>query len=164
MNGKLYPDFSQRPTPEDPKFRFHILTPYEESSILGYRVIPVPVPHGVPAVGLQVSSHQATLFYTGDTGKGLASAWRWIHPDILIVEVTLSNEREEQAVEFGHMTPGILNKELTLFQKEKGYLPRVVTVHMHPAMERDIRRELAQVSRELEVEIVPGHEDLKLTI
>ncbi len=155
------------------------MEPYHEVSILGYSVIPVPVPHGAPSVGYQVAAQSnpsltllqaqgertlKRLFYTGDTGRGVAQALSVAQPDLLIVEVTFSNQWEAKAVDSGHLTPRLLAQELALFSKEKGYMPRVVTVHMHPAMEDEIRQELAQVSSELQVDITLGIEDMTVSL
>ncbi|MFC1909657.1 lactamase, partial [Chloroflexota bacterium] len=93
----------------------------------------VPVSHSTPAVGYQVTSPDGkTLFYTGDTGAGLADCWQQVSPQLLIIEVTASNEFQEVLLYKGHLTPGLLAQELESFRKIKGYLPQVITVHMSP--------------------------------
>ena len=164
VNGKLYPDFARTPSVSNPKYRFQPIEPYREESILDYRVMPVPVPHGPPSVGYMVNRDGAGLFYTGDAGRGLAASLVDVAPDLLIVETTFSNRWKAKASEQGHMTPRVLEQELASFSQNKGYLPRVLAVHMHPAMEADIRSELRQVAQQLNLDLTLGVEDMVVEV
>ncbi len=160
----LYPDFLKRPEGA-PTIRCHIITPGEETEVAGYTVLPLPVNHTAPTVGFQVRrGKDEGLFYTSDTGPGLAECWQAVSPQLLIIETSGSNIHEEEAEDGGHLIPETLKKELTFFREIRGYLPRVVTVHMSPAMENDIRQELAVVSREIGHPITPAHEGMEITL
>ena len=56
MDGSLYPNFLEFPTPECPIYAFHEIEPLVEFLVLNYTVKAVPVPHAVPAVGYMVST------------------------------------------------------------------------------------------------------------
>ena len=73
LDGSLFPDFTLSPSPENPTLRLNVVQPYTEFEVLGYTVMPVPVPHAVPASGFQVSADGIKLFYTGDAGEGLGT-------------------------------------------------------------------------------------------
>ncbi|MFH0941412.1 MAG: MBL fold metallo-hydrolase [Chloroflexota bacterium] len=164
MDGELYPDFSRRPE-KAPAIKYTALTPDTEAVVGGYRVTPVAVSHAVPTHGYQVTSPGGkTLFYSGDTGPGLEACWRKIAPNLLIIEVTAPDRLPGFSLEAGHLTPGLLKQELTGFRKLKGYLPRVVLVHMNPFFEEEIAREVAAVSRELEADIVLASEGMRLKL
>ena len=64
----------------------------------------------------------------------------------------------------GHLTPQLLQQELLEFRKVKGYLPRVVLVHMNPHLEKEIQEEIAQVAKELEADITLAHEGMRLDL
>ena len=160
MNGKLYPDFTKTPSTLFPKYRFHVLEPGNEVSILEYNIIPVIVPHGPPSVGYLVSKSGTKLFYTGDTGKGLAKSLGDMQPDLIIVEVTFCNRFEHSALTSGHMTPNILFQELSSFSNNNGYVPKIVVIHMHPGLRPEITRELKEVALKLGAQITPGFEDM----
>jgi len=165
IDGVVYPDFLTRPFPEKPTFRFCPVEPGEEVVIEGYRVVPVPVEHGVPAVGYWViSSDDKSIFYTGDTGGGCSSCWEVVSPDLLVIEVCMSNSYESMAQQSGHMTPRTLKQELLDFKRLRGYLPPVVAVHMILAIEDEIRDEVAQVAEELGVRITLAHEGMKVSL
>jgi hypothetical protein len=65
-----------------------------------------------------------------------------------------------------HLTPGLLQEELISFRKIKGYLPKVITVHMSPqSPDRElIDAELKQVAVDLNADITPGYEGLQITL
>ena len=58
--------------------------------------------------------------------------WQYVSPDLLIVEVTAADGFLKFAKEASHLTPTLLKEELTSFRKIKGYLPKIITVHMFP--------------------------------
>jgi phosphoribosyl 1,2-cyclic phosphodiesterase len=159
LNGAIYSRFFERPALD-----FHVVEPYKTFSIEPYEVTPVPVNHAVPAQGYEVKHAGRSFFYTGDTGPGLADCWKHIAPDLLIIEVTASNRFTEFGRESKHLTPALLKEELAAFRTIRGYLPRVVTVHMNPAMETEIAAELRLVAEALACDISPAKEGREITV
>jgi len=165
LDGVHYPDFRVRPSPQEPKLRLHPLEPLQEVQVLGYRVLPVPLPHGIPAVGYLLASPEGReAFYTGDVTQGLGEAWRRVRPHLLIVEVTFPNALEERARETFHLTPRLLRQEVAPLAQQPGGLPPVVVVHMHPAHEEAIRGELASLARETGATITPAYEGMEVEV
>ncbi|MFC1965513.1 MBL fold metallo-hydrolase [Chloroflexota bacterium] len=164
LDGKLYPNFLERPQ-GNPVIKFTVIEPHKTEQIEGYSVLAVPVNHPVPTVGYQITSSDGkVLFFTGDTGPGLADCWEHVSPQLLIIEVTAPNSYEDFGRESGHLTPGLLKQELTLFQKLKGYLPQVVLVHMNPFLEEKLKAEIAAVAEELNSPITMGYEGMQLSL
>jgi ribonuclease BN (tRNA processing enzyme) len=164
LNDILYPDFTQRP-PQKPSLRLVEVEPGRAETIAGYGVLPVAVDHAVPASGFQVTSPDGKkVFYTSDTGPGLADSWRQVRPDLLIIEVTALNKYIDFARQSGHLTPSLLQEELEGFIEINGYLPQVVTVHMNPLDEKGIRAELGVVARALKTNIRFGHEGMRIDL
>ncbi len=164
LNGKLYPKFLEQPQGK-PTIKFTAVEPYGLKQIAGYDILAVPVNHLVPAVGYQITSPGGKIaFYTGDTGPGLTDCWEHVSPQLLITEVTAPDRYEEFAKEKGHLTPGLLKQELTIFQELKGYLPRVVVVHMNPRLEKEIEVEIATVAKALNNSINLGNEGMQLNL
>jgi len=164
LNDEIYPDFRQKPE-QNPTLSFTVLKPNKAETIEGYTVLAVPVHHGVPTVGYQVTSGDGkSVFYTGDTGPGLAECWQRVSPQLLIIEVTSSDRFAEWAAGAGHLTPALLKQELESFQKVNGYLPRVVAVHMNPALEEEIAAEIAAVAQALGCSITLGYEGMQISI
>ena len=164
LSGELYPNFLEKPK-QNPAIKFTIIEPYRAEQIEGYSILPIKVNHTVPTVGYQVTSPEGkTVFYTGDTGPGLADCWKRISPQLLITEVTGANSYEEEAIETGHLTPNLLKQELITFKEVKGYLPPVVLVHMSPTLEEEIKAELAAVTKALNSPITLAHEGMQLNL
>lgn len=163
MDEVIYPDFRQKP-PSSPSISFSVIEPNKAQTILGYDVLAVPVKHGVPTVGYQLGADDRKFFYTGDTGPGLAECWKSVSPQLLIIEVTGSNQFTEWAVGGGHLTPSLLQRELEDFRKLKGYLPRVIIVHMSPNLEKDIATQIAAVAKALDAPITLAHEGMEINL
>jgi phosphoribosyl 1,2-cyclic phosphodiesterase len=164
LGNKLYPNFLEFPQ-ENPSLKFTLLEPYQTEQIEGYDVLPLPVNHSALTMGYQITSPDGkTVFYTGDTGPGLEDCWRHTSPQLLITEVSAPNRFETLYKRRGHFTPDLLQAELTSFRNLKGYLPRVVIIHLNPRLEAEIKAELATVARDLNHSITLAHEGMKLRL
>jgi ribonuclease BN (tRNA processing enzyme) len=164
LDDIIYPNYMTKPTGK-PSLRFRALEAGKEETIAGYTVLPVPVNHAVPAVGYQITSSDGKkVFYTADTGPGLADAWKQISPDLLIIEVTALNKYHDFALQSGHLTAELLQQELESFREIKGHLPQIVLVHMNPIDEKGIKTEIAVVARALNTTIRFGHEGMLLRL
>ena len=162
LDGKLYPKFLEQPQ-GNPTIKFTVIEPYQTEQIEGYSILAVPVNHLVPTVGYQITSPDGKIaLYTGDTGPGLTDCWQYVSPQLLITEVTAPDRYEEFAKESGHLTPSLLKQELVSFREVKGYLPRVVVVHMNPDMEGEIETEIVTVAKALNSSITLAHEGMQL--
>jgi ribonuclease BN (tRNA processing enzyme) len=165
LNEVLYPDFRNKPFPDKPALKFCPLEPNREVIIEGYAVLPLPVSHNVPTIGYQVTApDKKSIFYTSDTGRNPSSLWEAVSPGLLVTEVTLPDKFESFAQDSGHLTPRLLKQELLDFKRVRGYLPPVVTVHMSPHIESEIKEEVAQVAEELAATITLGYEGMKISI
>lgn len=166
VDGLIYPNFTEKFGYIDkPALEFCPLEPFKAQSIDGYEVTAVPVNHPLEAVGFEITSLEGKrVFYTGDTGPGLSSAWQYVHPDYLITELTLPNRLGEEAEASCHLCPETLKQELLEFRKIRGYLPPTCLIHLSPEFEQEIIQEAAAVSLELNIPIRALAEGEKLTI
>jgi len=164
FNDVIYPDFTRRPT-RKPSLKLHMLEPYKATDVDGYKVLMLPVKHAVPAVGYQITSTDGkSFFHSGDSGPGLSACWEHISPQLLIIDVTMSNGLEEHAIPAGHLTPRLLGEELRQFKQSKGYLPPVVIIHLSAMFEKQIGEEAKQLARELDAKITLGHEGMVVNL
>jgi len=162
LDGKLYPKFLEQPQGK-PTIRFTMIESYQTEQIEGYSVLAVKVNHSVPTVGYQITSPDGkVVFYTGDTGPGLADCWERIAPQLLIIEASAPDRFEELYKRKGHLTPTLLKQELTSFRELKGYLPQVVVVHMNPGLEEETKAEIAAVAEDLNHPLSVGYEGMEL--
>jgi ribonuclease BN (tRNA processing enzyme) len=164
LDGRLYPRFQEVPA-DRPTVSFRAIEPLKSENIEGYNVLAVPVKHSVATVGYQITAPDGkTIFYTGDTGAGLATVWELVSPQLLVIEVTSPDKYSEWAADAGHLTPRLLEQELRSFQKLKEYLPQVVTVHMNPMLIDEIATELAAVAKALGAPVTPAIEGMQIQL
>jgi ribonuclease BN (tRNA processing enzyme) len=165
LQGKLYTNFFEYPSKEQPTVMLEAIEPYSRKAIAGYDVLAVPVKHSAPAVGYQITSSDGkSLFYTGDTTTGVADCWQHVSPQLLITEVAGPDKYEDWLKKAGHLCARLLREELTEFRRLKGYLPRVIVIHIGNPYEQEIKEEVAQVAQGLEADISLGYEDMKITL
>jgi cAMP phosphodiesterase len=155
LNGSIYPNFAdsrsylKRPVLE--LCPLQLLEPFE---VEGYRILPLPVGHVMPAVGLEIASRDGRrLFYTGDTGPYLSAVWERIQPHHLIAEMTFPNRLAQVANDAGHLCPQSLAGELAAFQRIRGYLPDCTLIHVMPQFEEEIREEVETMAKERQLTI-----------
>jgi ribonuclease BN (tRNA processing enzyme) len=164
MDGEIYPDFRRKPE-QEPTVSFNVLEPNKTALIEGYTVLAVPVSHSVTAVGYQVTDADGkSFFYAGDGRPGLTGCWRWVSPQLLIIEVTAPDEYIEWADRAGHLTPSLLEQELAGFREVNGYIPRVLAIHMDPSLEEEIAAETAAVAESLDCSITLACEGMEISI
>ena len=165
LDGKIYTNFLEYPSKEKPTLILEAIEPYSRKNIAGYDVLAVPVKHSVPAVGYQITSSDGkSLFYTSDTTVGISDQWQHISPQLLIVEVAGPNKYGDWLKKAGHLCAEFLKEELIQFRRLKGYLPRIIVIHIGNPYEQEIKEEVAQVAQELEADISLGYEDMKITL
>ncbi len=150
---------------QNPTLGMNIIEPGVSFSVAGYDIEAVPVKHSAYTVGYKVSGEDGgQIFYTSDTGPGLSGCWERVSPKLLIIEVTESNRSTETMRNVGHLTPALLEEELVSFQKIRGYVPDIVTVHMSPDREYEIVKELIDVSHRMRCSIIPGFEGMEIAL
>jgi ribonuclease BN (tRNA processing enzyme) len=162
INGEFYPNFLERPEGH-PALTLNVIEPDKAISIEGYNILAIDVNHPVPTVGYQVTSSEGkAFFFGGDSGPGMQTCWEKVSPQLVILDVTYNNDQEQRAERAGHLTPNTLKQELITFQKLKGYLPKIVAIHMDPDVEKEIISEVETVSRDLGISIEIACEGMEI--
>lgn len=169
IDGDVYPDFTRGLNGTPPKYRFHPVEPGISFQVLDYHVTPVPVPHPVPALGYIVRADSGrSMAYTGDTGGDLMPFLKGeAVPEVLFVDVTFPDAMEAHARLTGHLTPSLLRRQLQMALENnpslpKPSLPKIVAVHMSPAHQDQLERQLSALADEMGLDLTPGYEDMVL--
>jgi ribonuclease BN (tRNA processing enzyme) len=150
LNNAIWPDFSAIPSEEEAVLGFLELEAEQELRWGEYRITLCPVNHCVPAAGIILRHGDSSLVYTGDTGP-TERIWQLAgEVDALIVEVSFPDHMEALALTAGHLTPGLLAREL---DKLAGLPDRILITHPKPRLLEQIRRELGDLA-------IPGLEIL----
>ena len=165
LDGKLYKDYTAWPSAEAPRLRLKPIAPGQQFMVQGLAITPAPVSHSAPAIGYQVTSGEGrSIFYAGDTGPGLKDCWEYINPEVLFIEVTGLNRMAEAMTRLRHLTPQLLVEELLEFQQMKGHIPRVIATHIPLPYEAELRNELAEAGKKLEMELEVAYEGLTIEL
>ena len=156
VDGVIYPKFTTK-IPfflEKPSLKFVALEPFKAVDINGYQIKPLPVNHTINTVGFEVTSiNGKNVFYTGDTGPGLSALWDYISPQVIIMDLTFPNRLENRAINSAHLCPKMLKNELQNFFRVKNYYPKIFLIHLSPKLEKEIKSEVKDISKELDLTI-----------
>jgi len=167
VDGVIYPEFTKK-IPfflEKPSLKFIAIEPFNSINIEGYRVLALPVNHTLRTVGFEITAKDGkNVFYTGDTGPGLSALWEHISPQLIIFDVTFPNRLENRAINSKHLCPKMLKRELLELHQVKGYFPKIYLIHLSPKYEKEIKKEVKEISKELKLPIGFALEGEKLTV
>jgi ribonuclease BN (tRNA processing enzyme) len=131
FNWKIWPDFSEIPSAQQPSMLYQSIELGKTVVLNGRKVTAVPANHVVPAVGYHLDSGTASLVFTGDTTTNNA-LWKVVNKienlRYLIIESAFSNSEKELAVLSKHLCPSLLSTELAKFKREA----EVFITHLKP--------------------------------
>ncbi|MBI5188951.1 MAG: 3',5'-cyclic-nucleotide phosphodiesterase [Nitrospirae bacterium] len=140
LNNKIWPDFTNISAASSPVLILKAVSPGRPFKINSYTIIAYKVNHSVPAVGYIVEDRKGKRFlYTGDTGptdtiwkaaKGICCA---------IIEVSFPNRLEVMAIKTGHLTTGLLMKEIN---KMESLPEKILITHPKPQYLKQIKKEI----------------------
>ena len=142
FNWKIWPDFSEIPSAQQPYMRYQPMELGETVVLSGRKITSIPANHVVPAVGYQLDSGKASLVFSGDT-TSCDALWTAVNKiknlRYLIIETAFSNSEKELAVLSKHLCPSMLADELAKFKNKAD----VFITHLKPG-------ELELTMREIE--------------
>lgn len=144
FNWKIWPDFSQLPTPENPLIRWQPMPPGHTLDIgNGRTVTSFEVLHTVPAVGIAVQCKTGIFAFSGDT-YATDKLWDALNKlprlDMLMIEIAFPDEEGELAAASRHFTPGLLGRELGKLQ----HRPQLLLTHHKPGTEGLIQKQCTE--------------------
>jgi len=145
LNNKIWPDFTMIPDPGKAVIKFLEIKHRKSIDLNGYRITACKVNHSVPAAGYIIEDKKGgRLLYTGDTGP-TNSIWEEaastkIH--CAIIEVSFPNRMEAMALTTGHLTPGLLKKEI---KKMREIPERIMITHPKPQHLKTIVSEIKKL-------------------
>lgn len=143
FNGRLWPDYSIQPTPENPYFRYEPLAVGDTVRIGARTIEALPARHAVAGVGYRLDGGSASFVYSGDTTL-YEPFWHTLNtiPNLrhLMVECTFLNANSGGAARSGHFTPALLAQGLALLET----LPEVLIAHLESGQESRSWAEIAE--------------------
>lgn len=131
FNWKIWPDFGQIPTPQQPHMRYQMITLGKPVTLNGREITALPANHVIPAVGYQLDSGTSSLVFSGDTTMQ-DDFWDVVNRidnlEYLIIETAFPDSEKELAVLSKHLCPSMLAEEL---KKLRGS-PQIFITHLKP--------------------------------
>ena len=148
FNWVIYPDFSQL---QNHTGEVMIYEPFEaetDTKIAHLNVKAVEVNHKVPSVGIIFSDEKSTIAISGDTSR-MDRFWEVVNREnklsALLIECAFPNELDDLAHTSHHLTPKILQRELTKFHRRN--CP-IYIINMKPMYCEQIIYELSKLDIE----------------
>jgi len=142
MNGKVWPDFTIIPTPENPFLELQEVAAGETVSIGNRTIRSIPVTHTIPAVGYVVGDGRSSWAFSGDTTI-TDVLWRELNKletlRYLFIETTFTDANAELAKISKHLCPSMLAGELAKLSIDTA----IYISHLMPGSEREIMAEIA---------------------
>jgi cAMP phosphodiesterase len=140
MNDHLWPDFTKIPSIENPFLRFVPITA-EGVEIDGYKFMPLPAAHGIPACGYMVSRENVFIAFSGDTSD-CPAFWEQVSREnslkAIVVECSYPALMVDMANLSRHMHTTALISRISALPT--GVIS--VVVHRKPGYEQQIASEL----------------------
>jgi 3',5'-cyclic-nucleotide phosphodiesterase len=146
FNNLLWPDFTKIPSPSAPGVVLLPLDIEVPTLVAGHMVRAVRVDHTIETCAFIVTSPNGrSLAYSGDTGP-TERLWPVLQAETdlraLILEVSFPDRETELAVQSGHLTPAMMERELTKLARPE--LP-VLLFHIKPAFQSEVEKECARI-------------------
>jgi len=145
FNWKIWPDFTQIPSPDAPYLRYDEIEVGQAVTVNGGTVTALPANHVVPAVGFHIDSGEASVVFTGDTTCNDA-LWEQVNRienlRYLIIETAFPDAERQLAIDSKHLCPSMLAEELAKLKRPA----RVFITHLKPGEGALTMEEVAQVA------------------
>ena len=142
FNGKIWPDFTQIPSPDQPVMRYAPIALGTAVEVGGRRVTPVPAKHTVPAVGYWLDSGTASLVFSGDT-TCCDELWDVVNGienlKYLIIETAFGDADRSLAELCGHLCPQLLFEELEKLER----VAEIFITHIKPGAHHAIMEQIS---------------------
>ncbi len=149
FNNALWPDFTRIPTRKEPVLRIKAFRAGSTFQVGPYTVQSIPVHHPVESCGFIITHGRTSLAMSGDTGP-TDKLWKVLNqtPTLkaLLVETSFPNALHQLADVSGHLTPKMLEDELTKFQRNGC---NVLVYHLKPAFLAQLKKELGVMPVEI---------------
>lgn len=140
LNNRIWPDFTALPDRRNPVLKLKTIKKGMPVYINGYKITTFAVNHSVPCTGYLIEDGKGRrLLYTGDTGP-TETIWGATRKPVhcLMVEVSLPNSMRSMALRTGHLTAGLLKKEIG---KMRIVPEKIFIVHTKPQYFEKIKQE-----------------------
>ena len=138
FNWTIWPDYTCLPE-KKPIIRLHPIQQGDRFQLQDKIIDVIPANHPSPTVGYIIKDDNSSLAFSGDTGINDA-LWPLLNkakPQLLIIDVSFTDEVDELARLSGHLTPSHLAQQLKQYQHKS----RIMITHLKPGFEDKIMQQ-----------------------
>lgn len=135
FNWTIWPDYTQLPE-QNPIIRLHEIQIDQTFSLQGKTIQVLPATHPTPTAGYLITDDAGSFAFSGDNGCN-PELWPRLNkaqPDLLIMDVSFTDDLDELATVSGHLTPAQLADELRDFD----HPAEIRITHLKPGFEAAI--------------------------
>jgi ribonuclease BN (tRNA processing enzyme) len=142
FNWKIWPDFTQIPSADQPVLRYVPIELGKPVEVGSGQIVAVPANHTVPAVGYWLDSGTASLVFSGDTTR-CGALWEVVNEienlRHLIIETAFGDADRSMAELCGHLCPQMLFEELDKLERD----PEIFITHIKPGAHRQVMDQIS---------------------
>lgn len=159
FNWTIWPDYTTLPDTR-PILKLHTLNVNDTLQTAEHQITALPAAHPTPTIGFMIASDTQRFVFTGDTGCNDA-LWPILNqtpPDLLIIDVSFTDDMHELASLSGHLTPSQLARELAQLNQR---CPVRIT-HLKPGFEQAIMQHCQQLLPDWDIDALRHAECIQL--
>lgn len=157
FNWTIWPDYTCLPE-NKPIIHLHRVETGSELTLQNKQIRVLPAEHPTPTAGYLIMDDSSSFAFTGDSGcnDALWPILNKYNPDLLIIDVSFTDEVDELARLSGHLTPSHLTHQLAQFQHKD---TRIMITHLKPGFEDTIMQQCRKLLPEWQIDRL-HHRDL----
>jgi len=141
LNGVLWPDYANLPTPDNPYIRFEPVAVGTPIRFDNFRITPLPALHTVPAVGYLIENSHGSFAFSGDTTY-CEAFWDALNRadrlKYVMVETTMRDTDHAVAECSRHTTPSLLAHGMARLRQPA----HLLITHIEPDKVAEVRAEI----------------------
>lgn len=146
LNNRVWPDMEKILVGGVPVVSFNLLTPFESFEVGGRRLTPLPVNHGVPALGYCLHGAEENFVFCSDMIDAPAQFWAYVRRlenfRRMTMEISFPSGMSELARLSHHLTPAMM---VELLAEKAPEQVEVLYNHAKSDFVEQIRREVAEL-------------------
>ena len=159
FNWSIWPDYTTLPE-QKPILNLHKGAVGDQIKLDDKVVEVLPAEHPTPTAGYLISNGEKSFAFTGDSGVN-DRLWPILNqrqPDLLIIDVSFTDEADEMARLSGHLTPTLLAGQPAQFNAN----PRITITHLKPGFEDTIMQQCRRLLPQRQIDRLHQGEEINL--
>lgn len=154
FNDRIWPNMEKVKVNGKPVVSFNIVKPFETLSVGGVKITPLPVDHGIPALGCCLHGDRENFVFCADMIGAPDSFWEYLGKlenfNRISMEISFKDGKEELAKASHHLTPSMMKQLLAKIPDHVEVLYNHPKVQCRDAIEQQVKEQLHPRVKRLE--------------